>query len=221
MLSCRVDELILAVRELSVTKIADVTEGNDSVTVVNRRMFREERERKLTRSRVQKHRNGKVKRKSNASVTPPSSSSSSYISPPNGGDSPVQPDNTPAKTETPNCPHDEIRALYHDKLPELPPVLSWHEERQKFLRARWREKPERQNLQWWSEFFDRVSRSDFLMGRTPSQNGKKPFKADLEWLVRPRNFAKIIEGKYDHSIFVGPSSRKGLTMEDIRRMREE
>jgi hypothetical protein len=34
------------------------------------------------------------------------------------------------------------------------------------------------------------------MGRAPPQQGKPPFRADLEWLTKAANFAKIAEGKY-------------------------
>jgi len=77
LLSCEQVEIKSAITELSVTKIADVTVCNDLVTIINRRMYREERERKLTRSRVAKYRETAEKRKSNAPVTHPSSSSSS------------------------------------------------------------------------------------------------------------------------------------------------
>jgi len=77
LLSCEQVEIKSAITELSVTKIADVTVCNDLVTMINRRMYREERERKLTRSRVAKYREMAEKRKSNAPVTLPSSSSSS------------------------------------------------------------------------------------------------------------------------------------------------
>lgn len=78
LLSCQQGEVEVAIKELSVTKIADVTIGNENVTVINRRMYREERERKLTRSRVKKYRETEKERESNAPVTVPSSSSSSF-----------------------------------------------------------------------------------------------------------------------------------------------
>ena len=88
------------------------------------------------------------------------------------------------------CPHKEIVDLYHSILPALTPVKEWTEERQKLLRTRWKEKTERQSLDWWKNFFLDVSKSDFLTGKV---NG---FKADLEWLIRPKNFIKVLEGKY-------------------------
>lgn len=80
LLSCTEQELKESLEELSVTKVADVTVRNDFVTVINRRMYREENTRKLTRCRVQRFRNGEEKQHCNADVTHPSSSSSSSSS---------------------------------------------------------------------------------------------------------------------------------------------
>lgn len=94
-LNCKNDEFItflneaekyefceLSLNGASVTFPLHVTHGNilsnANVTLRNRRMFREEKERKNTRLRVQRYREKKTSNgDSNASVTPPSSSSSS------------------------------------------------------------------------------------------------------------------------------------------------
>lgn len=96
-------------------------------------------------------------------------------------------------TATDPCPHQKIIELYHETLPELMAVREWTDDRQAKLRSRWKEKPERQSLEWWAEFFAYVSQSDFLMARTD-----KPFACSLEWLVSPKNFVKVIEGKYEN-----------------------
>lgn len=88
------------------------------------------------------------------------------------------------------CPHGEIISLYHSILPELNPVKVWNEFRKKTLQSRWRESPERRDLKWWESFFRRIRESDFLMGRA------RDFRADLEWLIRPKNFAAVLEGRY-------------------------
>ena len=95
----------------------------------------------------------------------------------------------------PPCPHEKIIQLYHEILPELPRVKVWNDYRRKLLQARWREDPERQNLQWWREFFQLVKRCPFLLGKIQTRDGNT-FKADLEWLLRPRNFPKVVEGRY-------------------------
>lgn len=98
----------------------------------------------------------------------------------------------------PACPHQEIIELYHETLPALPRVKAWTDERQALLRSRWREDPKRQDLDWWRKFFGYVSQSDFLMGRAKGRGDAPPFMADLEWLIRPKNFVKVIEGKYEN-----------------------
>ena len=91
-----------------------------------------------------------------------------------------------------NCPHRQIIDLYHEVLPELSKVRSWGETRRSHLRARWNEDKGRQSLDWWKKFFGYIRKSDFLMGRT-----EKPFRVNLEWIVKRSNFDNIIEGKYN------------------------
>lgn len=95
-----------------------------------------------------------------------------------------------------NCPHSEIIALYHEILPMCPEVRIWNKIRQTHLRQRWKESPERQNLKFWCQLFEHVKKSQFLIGQKAGHDGKPPFLTDLEWIIKPNNFAKIIEGKY-------------------------
>ena len=88
-------------------------------------------------------------------------------------------------------PQNEIVELYHRILPELPPVKHWTEERQKNLRARWKEETKRQSLDWWEKYFEHVRESPFLMG-----NGNKKWQPNLEWFVKKTNLVNVIEGKY-------------------------
>lgn len=110
--------------------------------------------------------------------------------------------------EPPACPHKDIITLYHECLPGHPRVREWNEENQKRLRARWREEPERQSLDWWRNFFvSEVAASDFLTGRA------KEFQATMEWMVRPRNFSKILNGQYRNR---GPRTGSRLTDGNMR-----
>ncbi len=99
--------------------------------------------------------------------------------------------------ETPVCPHKEIIEAYHRILPELPRVIQWTDARKAFLQLRWREDTERQSLDWWQMFFRQVSKSDFLMGRVDCKD-QESFQANLEWLIRPSNFVKVLEGNYNN-----------------------
>jgi hypothetical protein len=98
---------------------------------------------------------------------------------------------TPVDDKSPTCPHEEIISLYHKILPELPAVKIWTQKRQAHLRSRWKESAERQCLEWWEKYFQKIKQSPFLTGNVTD------FKASLEWVVNQSNMVKILEGKYD------------------------
>ena len=100
-------------------------------------------------------------------------------------------ENLPVSTR---CPIKEIINKYHLILPELPRVQKITKTREGYIKQRWRE--DLTDLNQWGNFFRFVRNSDFLMGKIEPINGRRPFIADLEWLVRPSNFAKIAEDKY-------------------------
>lgn len=97
----------------------------------------------------------------------------------------------------PDCPHQEIIALYHKVLPQCPQVRDWTTARQTQLRARWNESPDRQNLDYWRRFFEYVKSCPFLVGASAVAPGRKPFIADLEWLTKSANFTKVREQRYE------------------------
>lgn len=99
----------------------------------------------------------------------------------------------PAK---PDCPHKEIVALYHEKLPSCPAIRDWTAARATALRARWNESSERQNLEYWRGLFEYIAGIPFLTGSKSGSNGRA-FFASLDWIVKPENFAKIREGRYE------------------------
>lgn len=94
------------------------------------------------------------------------------------------------------CPHKEIIKIWNEEVNSLPAVKNITPKREQSLKLRWREKPERQDLNWWRKFIrDEVQASDFLCGRVTAKNGSI-FTADFDWLLKPENFAKTEEGKY-------------------------
>lgn len=96
-----------------------------------------------------------------------------------------------------DCPHQAIIAAYHELLPVCPHIREWTPARAAALRARWREKPERQSVDWWRQLFAYCARSEFLTGRARPAPGRKPFLLSLDWLVKAENFAKVVEGRYE------------------------
>lgn len=103
----------------------------------------------------------------------------------------------------PACPHQKLIDLYHEVLKTNPRVIEWNDERQGYMRSRWNEwlakakySTEEEGLAFWRRYFEHVAKSRFLTGQADAKPGHPPFVASLEWLVRPRNVAKIVEGAY-------------------------
>ena len=122
---------------------------------------------------------------SNAFKSPPA--------PPSGGEGEV--------------PVNEIAELYSETLPELPkPVLTPRVLRD--IKARWAAEPERQELEWWREFFGRVRTMPRLMGE-----GDDKLCASLGWLVNRGCMDKILAGQY--------LTRAGGVRQPLRSMSDE
>jgi len=88
-------------------------------------------------------------------------------------------------------PFQQIRELFLKLCPSLPRIKSvseWSKTRKRYVSARWKEHPD---LSFWEDFFSKVEDSDFLAGR------KKDWIADFDWLMKPTNFLKVSEGRYN------------------------
>lgn len=107
----------------------------------------------------------------------------------------------------PDCPHQKLIDLYHELLPTCPRVVEWNSERQALMRARWREQSvpngkrpgyatEAAGIAFWRRYMGYVANSEFLTGQADPTHGRTTFVADMEWLIRPKNFAKVVEGRY-------------------------
>jgi hypothetical protein len=89
----------------------------------------------------------------------------------------------------------KVVELYHEVLtPPLPRVEKLTDKRKGQIRQRWEQ--DLPSVEAWRNFFDDVAASAFLMGRVPGNNGRPPFRADLEWITNSTNFTAIAEGKY-------------------------
>ena len=149
--------------------------------------------------------NRKVEVEDKQKPTPSSSSSSSSSSSLSKENNICPPAGEPEGENFPACNHQAVISLYHQHLPTLRKVEIWGTARQGYLRQRWREVAAEISatepvtteaiLKWWEGFFRHVGQSKFLTGKVNSKDGRA-FLADLEWVIKPSNFAKIIEGKY-------------------------
>lgn len=113
----------------------------------------------------------------------------------------------PVQIQKPNCPSADIVALYHELMPNNPEVKILNEARKGAIRQRWKEAAllrcepfgysnRVEGLIAWRRFFEVCAESDFLTGKVPSQPGKPPFVADIDFLMSPSGFAKCLENKY-------------------------
>ena len=103
-------------------------------------------------------------------------------------------DTSPGSSKNGECPYQEIVALYHEILPELPEVLKITEPRKKQIKARWKNDLN-MDLEEYRRYFKFVRQYPFLMGIKQGCS----FKASLEWLTKESNFTKVIEGFYDQN----------------------
>lgn len=162
--------------------------------------------------REQKSQDDDVTRNQRMSTTPepePELEPRERLSTPTGvegiaaAEAPANPQPIRPAERLPDCPAQRLVDLYHERLPLLPQCFVLNETRRGYLRARWREYAERhkwrseqEGLEFFADYFAHVSKSKFLTGRTKGREDRPPFVADLEWLFRPMNFAKVVEGKY-------------------------
>ena len=94
-------------------------------------------------------------------------------------------------TERDPVPVQEIINLFNKSFETLPEVKILSDKRRAAVRKRWMENKGMQTIERWSEFFDYIKKSDFLMGRS-----EKPFSMTFDWMFNPTNFIKIYEGNY-------------------------
>jgi hypothetical protein len=94
-------------------------------------------------------------------------------------------------------PYAAILDAYHGTLPELRTVRKLTPARQQAIRNAWRGDLIGSDLTKWQDFFAYVRDCcPFLTGRKPGADGRA-FQVDLEWLMKPVNLVKVIEGKYE------------------------
>ena len=88
-----------------------------------------------------------------------------------------------------NCPYAKIKELYNRICISFPKIKTIDGNRKKAVGARWRTY---KSLDVFEELFKIAESSSFLKG-----NGDRNWVADFDWMMKPTNFAKILEHKYD------------------------
>lgn len=105
-----------------------------------------------------------------------------------------------APKRAPSVPLQKIVDTYNSKLgSQLGVCRQLNKQRQGNLRQRWADisrivesKDPKEVLEGFAAFYDKIGRSDFLMGRATD------FKATFDWIHNSSNFLKIYEGNYEN-----------------------
>ena len=87
------------------------------------------------------------------------------------------------------CPFSKIKDLYHSICVSYPTIIDIDGNRRKAVAARWRAN---RSLDTFEELFRVAEASPFLKG----QNDRN-WSADFDWMMKPSNFTKILEHRYD------------------------
>lgn len=92
-------------------------------------------------------------------------------------------------------PYSEIFDAYAESLPELPQLKLKDAARKRSIKTVWDLDEKFQTTDFFARYFAHVSKSDFLMGR----NDAAWKGCCFDWLMKPANLKKIIEGNYHHA----------------------
>ena len=116
------------------------------------------------------------------------------------------------QAEAENCPFAKIKDLYHTICISYPKLRSIDGNRKKAIAARWRTY---KSLDIFEELFQIAENSSFLKG-----NNDRNWSADFDWMMKPTNFSKILEHKYDDKTENGGMRMTGA-LGTLQKMYEE
>lgn len=88
-------------------------------------------------------------------------------------------------------PYSKIQDIYNLTCKSLAKVQRMTAGRRKMVAARWKEFG--RNIEAFRSLFEKTEASDFLTG-----TNDRGWRADFDWLMKPANATKVIEGNYDN-----------------------
>lgn len=104
----------------------------------------------------------------------------------------------PQQSSKKTIPYKRIVSLYHETLPQLARVSILSDKRKNAIKRIYNHHENNQKLDWWREYFDYVSQSEFLTN-PPESKSNPNWRADFEWITNFNNFVKIVEGRYHNA----------------------
>jgi len=99
----------------------------------------------------------------------------------------------PAAVKSIPIPFEQIKQMYNEICVSLPKIQVIDGERRKAVAARY--KTYGGDLEIFRILFEKSEASDFMKGAN-----NRNWSADFDWITKPTNMAKILEGKYDNRI---------------------
>jgi len=121
-------------------------------------------------------------------------------------------DSTPDTPATANLNYDDYRNAFISACPSLPaPAKSnrWNGARKKGIRDK------HMTVEQMREVFDRVEKSDFLSGRSGKWQG-----CSIDWILKPANWQKIVEGNYDNRGQTKSEHKPAYDLDEYEKMTE-
>jgi hypothetical protein len=92
-------------------------------------------------------------------------------------------------------PYQKIVEAFNEICTSLTKVKELTESRKSTIKARYKDLD--YSMDKVKEYFAKIQASDFLTGKV-EREGKRPFKATFDWIIKPANYVKIIEGNYEN-----------------------
>lgn len=103
-------------------------------------------------------------------------------------------------------PYQKIVDAFNEICTSLTKVKELTEGRKSAIKGRYKDLD--YSMEKVKEYFTQVQASDFLTGKV-EREGKRPFKATFDWVIKPANYVKIIEGNYvNQNHFIKPMSKQ-------------
>lgn len=106
-------------------------------------------------------------------------------------------------------PYRQITDLYHKCCTTMPKVKAITKARQASIRNLYKQ----YGMDGFEDVFAKAGASDFLSGRTGKWNG-----CGFDWLIKPTNFVKVLEGTYDNAKKAGRfnnAAERTYNMDDL------
>ena len=116
--------------------------------------------------------------------------------------------------DVPETPYKEIAELYNSICISFNPIKQITDKRKGNMNARYKES--KCNIEVFKILFTKMQESNFLKGGWDSGG-----KADFDWVMRPTNFVKVLEGKYDNNKNQKKQPPKQSNLTDLLNMIEE